>query len=83
MVAAIAIVPGQIVMVDQGALATTSYLRLFRTAPATVAEIANYAGNDRQRILEDGAKLWSRLIHLASESRATGGYFPDALRISI
>ena len=25
-------------------------------APATVAEIANYAGNDRQRILEDGAK---------------------------
>ena len=25
-------------------------------APATVAEIANYAGSDRQRILEDGAK---------------------------
>src|SRR5712691_7176868 len=26
-------------------------------APATVGEIANYAGNDRQRILEDRAKM--------------------------
>jgi iron(III) transport system substrate-binding protein len=30
-------------------------------APATVGEIANYAGNDRQKILEDGAKGESAL----------------------
>src|SRR5882724_8997423 len=30
---------------------------LSSAAPATVGEIANYAGSDRQRILEDGAKI--------------------------
>ena len=33
--------------------------------------------------LEDGAKLWDRLVHLASECRATGGYFdlPKLIRL--
>ena len=31
-------------------------------APATVAEIANYSGSDRQRILEDGAKREGALM---------------------
>src|SRR5262249_29252108 len=30
-------------------------------APATVAEVANYAGNDRQKLLEDRAKVESAL----------------------
>jgi iron(III) transport system substrate-binding protein len=33
-----------------------------RTAPTTVAEIANYTGQDRQQMLEDGAKREGALI---------------------
>jgi hypothetical protein len=32
-----------------------------RAAPATVADIANYAGRDRQQVLEGGAKQEGRL----------------------
>jgi NADH:ubiquinone oxidoreductase subunit 2 (subunit N) len=50
-VAAIAIVPGQIVLVDQGALATTSYLRLFLILGSVVGlglALAGLAGGTRR-----------------------------------
>jgi len=33
--------------------------------------------------VEEGAKLWSRLVHIASENRATGGFFTLAKLIRI
>ena len=51
-------------------------IRVLRFSDAADGDFINICAEIvRGGLLEDGAKLWSRLIHLASESRATGGYF--------
>jgi schlafen family protein len=51
-------------------------VRVLRFSDATENDYINLCAEIvRGGSLEDGAKLWDRLVHLASENRATGGYF--------
>jgi hypothetical protein len=51
-------------------------VRVLRFSDATESDYINLCSEIvRSGSLDDGAKLWDRLVHLASENRATGGYF--------
>jgi hypothetical protein len=51
-------------------------VRVLRFSEATESEYINVCSEIvRGGSLEDGAHLWDRLVRLASENRATGGYF--------
>jgi hypothetical protein len=58
--------------------------RVLRFSDATEGDYINLCAEIvRGGSLEDGAKLWARLVQLASENRATGGYFdlPKLIRV--
>jgi hypothetical protein len=53
-----------------------SRLRVLRFSDAAEGDYINLCAEIvRDGSVEEGAKLWSRLLQLASENRATGGYF--------
>ena len=61
-----------------------SRLRVLRFSDAAEGDYINLCGEIvRDGNVEEGAKLWSRLLQLASENRATGGYFdlPKLIRV--
>ena len=68
--------------VDTARLA--SNLRVLRFSDDKEGDYINVCAEIvRDGTVEEGTKLWSRLVHLASESRGTGGYFdlPKLIRI--
>jgi hypothetical protein len=61
-----------------------SRLRVLRFSDDREGEYINLCADIvRAGTVEEGAKLWSRLLHLASENRSTGGYFdlPKLIRV--
>jgi hypothetical protein len=61
-----------------------SRLRVLRFSDDQEGDCVNLCAEIvRDGTVEEGSKLWSRLLHLASENRGTGGYFdlPKLIRI--
>ncbi len=65
--------------VEMGAVETArlaARIRVLRFSDAVEGDYINLCAEIvRGGRIEDGAKLWARLLQLASENRATGGYF--------
>ena len=61
-----------------------SRVRVLRFSDAMEGDYVNLCADIvRDGSLEDGARLWSRLLQLASENRAAGGYFDLAKLIGV
>jgi NACHT domain len=62
----------------------TARVRVLRFSDANEGDFINLcAAIVRGGRLEEGTKLWARLVQLASENRATGGYFDLAKLIQV